>query len=70
MHCNEIEQSNGGCNEFKLNIVAKLQNVSWGEEIREKKVKSKQKKKKSWRQILKYDATYKRNIYYSKEETL
>ena len=39
MYCNEVEQSNAGCNEIKLNIVAKLQNISRGEQIKEKKVK-------------------------------
>ena len=39
MYCNEIEQSNAGCNEIELNIVAKSQNVSRDEQIKRKKVK-------------------------------
>ena len=63
MYCNEVEQLNAGCNEIKSNIVAKLQNVSRGEKIKEKKVKQKRKNEK-------IDTTYKRNSHWRQEETL
>ena len=36
VYCNEIKQSKAGCNEIELNNVAKLQNVSWGKQIKKK----------------------------------
>ena len=52
VYCHEIEQSNAVCNEIELTIVAKLQNMSWGKQIKKKKGKQKQKNLKILNMIL------------------
>ena len=47
MYCNEVEQSNAGCNEIELNIIAKLLNMSRGERIQKKRRNENKKLKNS-----------------------
>ena len=42
VYCNEVEQSNAGCNEIELNIEARLLDMYWSKQIKKKKVKWKQ----------------------------